>query len=75
MKAQFLIAIAENDDKRGPQAKVDLKKAFADARLAAEIKVYAAGHGWCPPDTRVHNKAEAEKAWARMLVLFKKALA
>lgn len=74
MKAQFLIAIAENDDKRGPQAKVDLKKAFGDARLAAEIKVYAAGHGWCPPDTRVHNKAEAEKAWARMLVLFKKAL-
>ena len=74
MKAQFLIAIAENDDKRGPQAKVDLKKAFGNARLAAEIKVYAAGHGWCPPDTRVHNKAEAEKAWARMLVLFKKAL-
>ncbi|MFK7817943.1 MAG: dienelactone hydrolase family protein [Planctomycetaceae bacterium] len=75
MKAQFLIAIAENDDKRDPKSKVDLKKAFGDARLSAEIKVYAAGHGWCPPDTRVHNKVEAEKAWSRLLALFKKALA
>lgn len=74
MKAQFLIAIAENDDKRDPESKVTLKKSFADARLHAEIKVYAAGHGWCPPDTRVHNKAEAEKAWTRLLALFKKSL-
>lgn len=74
MKAQFLIAIAENDDKRDPDGKTKLKKAFADARLKAEIKVYPAGHGWCPPDTRVHNKTQAELAWKRMLTLFKKAL-
>ncbi|QDV41774.1 Dienelactone hydrolase family protein [Stieleria neptunia] len=74
MKAQFLIAIAENDDQRDPEAKNVLKKSFADANLAAEIEVYPAGHGWCPPDTRVHNREQAEKAWGRMLALFERAL-
>lgn len=75
MKASFLVAIAENDDRRDPDAKTVLKEAFADANLPAEIEVYPAGHGWCPPDTKVHNPDQAEKAWARMLVLFEKALA
>ncbi|MCA9126752.1 MAG: dienelactone hydrolase family protein [Planctomycetales bacterium] len=75
MKAQFLIAIAENDDMRDPDAKETLKKAFAEAKLTAEIEVYPAGHGWCPPDTRVHDREQAEKAWERMLALFAKALA
>ncbi|WP_442508493.1 dienelactone hydrolase family protein [Novipirellula sp. SH528] len=75
MKAQFLIAIAENDDQRDPDAKVVLTEAFADAKLSAEIEVYPAGHGWCPPDTKVHNHEQAEKAWRRMLALFEKALA
>jgi carboxymethylenebutenolidase len=75
MNAPFLVAIAENDDERGPEAKNVLKKAFADAKLSAEIEVYPAGHGWCPPDTRVYNKDQAEKAWSRMLALFQNALA
>ncbi len=75
MKAGFLVAIAENDDERSPEAKDVLKKSFADANLSAEIEVYPAGHGWCPPDSRVHNPEQAEKAWSRMLVLFEKALA
>ena len=75
MKAQFLIAIAENDDQRDPESKNVLKEAFASANLPAEIEVYPAGHGWCPPDTRVHNQDQAEKAWGRMLALFEKALA
>ncbi|HBE67911.1 MAG TPA: dienelactone hydrolase [Planctomycetaceae bacterium] len=74
MKAQFLIAVAENDDKRDPEAKETLKKAFKAAGLKAEIEVYPAGHGWCPPDTRVHDKEQAEKAWKRMLALFERAL-
>ena len=74
MKAQFLIAVAENDDERGPETKTVLKKSFANANLRAEIEVYPAGHGWCPPDTRVHNEEQAERAWARMLALFEKAL-
>ncbi len=74
MKAEFLIAIAENDDERDPESKQVLKESFAAANLPAEIEVYPAGHGWCPPDTRVYNQEQSEKAWGRMLALFEKAL-
>jgi carboxymethylenebutenolidase len=75
MKAQFLIAIAENDDQKEPAAKDLLRKAFAEAKLPAEIEVYAGTkHGWCPPDSRVYDEPQAEKAWARLLALFKAAL-
>lgn len=75
-KAQFLVEIADNDDKRAPTDKDVLKATFATAKLPAEIEVYAgAAHGWCPPDSQVYNEAQAEKAWARLLALYGKALA
>jgi carboxymethylenebutenolidase len=75
-KAQFLIAIAANDDARSPNDKNVLKETFEKANLPAEIEVYAdAAHGWCPPDSRVYNEAQAEKAWSRLLVLYGRALA
>ncbi len=74
-KAQFLIAVAENDDKRSPAEKDVLKETFEKAKLPAEIEVYAASHGWCPPDSTVYNEPLAEKAWARLLALYGKALA
>jgi carboxymethylenebutenolidase len=74
--AQFLIAIAANDDARSPNDKSVMKETFAKANLPAEIEVYAdAAHGWCPPDSKVYNEAQAEKAWSRLLVLYGKALA
>jgi carboxymethylenebutenolidase len=74
-KAQFLIAIAANDDKRAPNDKVVLKETFAKVNLAAEIEVYPAMHGWCPPDTTVYDKEQSDKAWSRLLALYGKALA
>ena len=75
-KAQFLIAIATNDDQRSPNEKNVLKETFATAKLPAEIEVYEnAAHGWCPPDSGVYNEGQAEKAWARLLALYSKALA
>ena len=75
-KAQLLIAIAENDDMRSPNEKNVLKETFTKVKLPAEIEVYAgAAHGWCPPDSQVHNQAQAEKAWSRLLALYEKALA
>jgi len=75
-KAQFLIAIAENDDQRSPNDKTTMKETFAKANLPAEIEVYAgSAHGWCPPDSQVYNEPNAEKAWARLLALYSKALA
>lgn len=75
-KAQFLIAIAANDDARSPNDKNILRDTFGQAGLPAEIEVYAgAAHGWCPPDSQVYNEPQAEKAWSRLLVLYAKALA
>ena len=51
-----------------------MKETFAKAKLAAEIEVYPAAHGWCPPDSQVYNEAQAEKAWSRLLALYGKAL-
>jgi len=76
MQASFLFAIADNDDERDPNAKGALREAFDAAGLDAEIEVYeGALHGWCPPDSAVYNEPQAERAWARLLVLFGKALA
>ena len=72
-KASFLVAIAENDDKRSPKDKDVLKETFAAANLSAEIEVYTgAAHGWCPPDSGVYNEPQAEKAWTRLLALYGK---
>jgi carboxymethylenebutenolidase len=75
-RAQFLIAIAANDDQRAPNDKTVLKETFEKANRPAEIEVYAdAAHGWCPPDSGVYNEPQAEKAWSRLLALYGKALA
>ena len=76
MKAGFLIAIAANDDEKDPNAKVLLREAFDNAGISAEIEVYEDTlHGWCPPDSAVHNEAQAERAWKRLLALFERELA
>jgi carboxymethylenebutenolidase len=76
MKARFLFAIAQNDDEKEPQTKTILKETFAKTSLPApEIEVYPAQHGWCPPDSQVYDQEQSEKAWARLLVLLKTALA
>lgn len=76
MKARFLIAVADNDDQRDPKAKETLASSFASAGLTAEIEVYkGALHGWCPPDSRVYNETQAERAWSRLLVTLEEALA
>jgi carboxymethylenebutenolidase len=75
-KAQFLVEIADNDDKRAPTDKTVLKETFDAAKLPAEIEVYTgAAHGWCPPDSQVYNEPAAEKAWSRLIALYSKALA
>lgn len=74
MEAHLLIAIASNDDENEPEAKNILRDAFASASVPAEIEVYDALHGWCPPDSRVYDEALAERAWTRMLATFEEAL-
>ncbi|MEJ8847496.1 dienelactone hydrolase family protein [Variovorax rhizosphaerae] len=74
-QARYLIAVAENDDQKDPEAKVTLRSAFDAAKLSAEVEVYPAAHGWCPPDTQVYDAAQAERAWTRLLATFSTALA
>lgn len=73
-KAGALIAVAQNDDARRPQDKDVLRAAYVAAKLPAEIEVYPADHGWCPPDSRAYDRAQAERAWSRQLALFAKHL-
>src|SRR5207245_4884160 len=80
MKARLYIGIAANDDQRQPDAKDKLKEAFAAAHVPAEIEVYKSLHGWCVPDMPagadgpIYNKPDAEKAWTKLVALYKAAL-
>jgi carboxymethylenebutenolidase len=71
VRGRALIAIAQNDDARAPGDKDALRTAFATANVPAEIAVYPANHGWCPPDSPAYDKVQAERAWSRLLVLLK----
>jgi carboxymethylenebutenolidase len=81
MKARLYIGIAANDDARQPDAKDKLREAFAAVKLPAEIEVYKSKHGWCVPDMPadadgpIYNKPEAERAWSKLVALYKTALA
>jgi carboxymethylenebutenolidase len=72
--AQYLVAIAKNDDANDPTSKDVLKQTFAAAKKKAIVEVYGGDHGWCMPDGAVYNQAEAERAWAALTVLYKTAL-
>lgn len=76
IKARLYFAIASDDDKREPEVKNKLEEAFAAAKVRAEVEVYPdALHGWCVPDSKAaDNKQDAERAWAKLLALYKLAL-
>jgi carboxymethylenebutenolidase len=81
IKARMYFGIASSDDVKQPDAKDKLKEAFAAAKVPAEIEVYPTQHGWCVPDmplrdgVPIYNKPEAERAWAKLVALYKAALA
>ena len=82
IKARMYFGIASNDDMTQPDAKDKLREAFAAAKVPAEIEVYSAAlHGWCVPDMPLQNgkpiysKSDAERAWGKLVALYKTALA
>jgi carboxymethylenebutenolidase len=59
-----------------------LREAFAVAKVPAEIEVYSLSlHRWCVPDmpqqdgAPIDNKPDAERAWGKLVALYKNALA
>jgi len=81
IKARMYFGIAANDDMRQPDAKDKLKAAFAAANVPAEIEVYSSLHGWCVPDmplqngAPIYNMPDAERAWGKLVALYRTALA
>ena len=80
IKARMYFGVAANDDERQPDAKTALKEAFAKANVPAEVEVYPAKHGWCVPDmpiekgAPIYDMTQAERAWGKLLALYKAAL-
>lgn len=73
-EASYLVAVAKNDDARDPESKEILKKTFAETKRPATVEVYQGDHGWCVRGSQVYNEAEAERAWAALSAMYKKAL-
>jgi len=81
IKARMYIGVAANDDAQQPKAKDELRSAFAAAKVPAEVEVYPqAQHGWCVPDMPlqngmpIYNKEAADRAWGKLLALYKAGL-
>jgi carboxymethylenebutenolidase len=78
--ARMYFGVAKNDDERQPDAKDKLKAAFEAAKVPAEIEVYPAQHGWCMSDmpagagAPIYSKPDAERAWGKLVALYKAAL-
>jgi carboxymethylenebutenolidase len=72
--AEFLNCIAQNDDMNQPTAKDTLNKTYEDNKQAHHVEVFAANHGWCVAGSDVYNQAEADRAWALLLPMYKRKL-
>ena len=81
IKARMYFGIASSDDVKQPDAKDKLRDAFAAALVRTEIEVYPAQHGWCVPDmpmrdgAPIYDKVQAERAWAKLVALYRATLA
>ena len=81
IKARTYFGIASPDDQRQPDAKDALRTSFAAAKLPTEIEVYPAKHGWCVPDmpqdagAPIYSPPDAERAWGKLLALYRTGLA
>ena len=77
---RMYFGVAMNDDQRQPDAKDKLKASFAAAKVPAQVEVYPAKHGWCVPDmpsdagAPIYSEPDAERAWGKLLELYKTAL-
>jgi carboxymethylenebutenolidase len=82
IKARMYFGVATNDDMQQPDAKTKLKESFDAAKVPVEVEVYSqAQHGWCVPDMPkqangqpIYSKPDADRAWAKLLALYKAGL-
>jgi carboxymethylenebutenolidase len=83
IKSKMYFGIAASDDATQPDAKNKLKEAFIAAKNPAQVELYVGTqHGWCMKDMPnqangmpIYNMADAERAWGKLLALYKSAIA
>ena len=73
--ADYLIAVAQNDDRNDPQSKETLKQTFASNRRPHKVEVYPADHGWMVKGSQVYDASQAERGWHEMVSQYQRALA
>jgi len=80
--ARMYFGVAKNDDERQPDGKDKLRASLVAANVPAEIEVYPSQHGWCMSDMPfaagampIYDKPQAERAWGKLLALYRTALA
>jgi len=73
--AEYLVAIADNDHERDPEAKDTLVAAFDAVGRNATVEVYeGANHGWTVPGSAIYHEASAERAFSELLDLYARTL-
>jgi carboxymethylenebutenolidase len=81
VKGAMYFGVAQSDDQKQPDAKTKLKESFDAAHVPNEVEVYPCKHGWCVPDmpqdngTPIYDAAQADRAWGKLLALYKAHLA
>lgn len=75
IKAEMYFGFAIEDRSMPPEAVEKLKGALDAAGVRYDSELYAgAKHGWCVKDHTVYNEPQAERAWAKMVSVFREAL-
>lgn len=72
--ASYLVAIAQDDDVKQPEAKQILKEASANAGCPAIVQTFAANHGWCVEGSSAFDRSAADEAWRRLILMYEHAL-
>jgi len=71
IKAELLIAGADNDTSYPPEMAERLTAALTEAGVRFHAEIYpGAAHGWMKKDFPVYDEAAAERGWTELLALF-----
>lgn len=73
-QASYFVAISQDDDAKAPTHKTVLRQTADAAGRDAMIEVFPADHGWTVLDSPVYSQVQAERAYAMLLDMYRRAL-
>jgi carboxymethylenebutenolidase len=75
IKAEVLVAGADNDHSYPPAMAERFEKALSDAGVKHKSEIYKdKAHGWMKPDMPVYDAAAAERGWNELFALYDRTL-